>query len=58
MKYTAEMQAERIERERARIILFGASLMNDRIVGRWSNGVTGEELCKHLYPDDEGSDNE
>jgi len=45
---TAKQSAQR-EQEYARIMLFGRNLISDRIIGRWSEGITGHQLCDHLY---------
>ena len=44
-----EEQAARREAEYTRVMLFGKNLIQDRLIGRWSEGITGAELCKHLY---------
>jgi hypothetical protein len=48
-KNMTEQQADRREQERVRVMLFGRELISDRIIGRWSEGVTGQTLCDHLY---------
>ena len=48
-KNMTEQQSAQREQEYARIMLFGRELVSDRIIGRWSEGVTGAELCAHLY---------
>ena len=48
-KNMTEQQADQREQERVRVMLFGRNLISDRIIGRWSDGVTGEALCNHLY---------
>ena len=44
-------QQDRFEAERARVMLFGRSLVTDQLIGRWAEGVTGEELVAYLYPE-------